>query len=182
MDPSFYERLWNKTFDEYDPNALRTRRQKHPIVEKWLADDARGSDRALNPLYFLYRPYFRTAVRKRRLRILNALMWVLKSEGFALEADGRDIIVGRGRHRAKFSIIEGTDRPLRATSPTWRKPNGHLSCRIDARVPDGIDSEWEDEPHTPLEAIIPDILASFTVWAEQQNRNDRANLQTNERS
>jgi hypothetical protein len=182
MDPRFYERLWDKTVEAYDPTTLRTRRQKHPIVEKWLADDARGSDPAVNPLHFLYKPYFRSSVRKRRLRIFNNLMWVLKSEGFPIEADEKNIIVGHGWHRTKFSIFEGTDRPLRATSPTWRKPNGHLSCKIDAKLPDGIDREWQDETRAPLETRIPDILASFVVWAEQQKRNDRANLQMSERA
>jgi hypothetical protein len=171
MDPKVYDRLWDKTFDAYDPNVLRTRRHKHPIVEKWLADDARGSDPAVNQLHFLYRPYFRSAVRRRRLRIFNTLMWVLKSEGFTLEPDGKDIIVRHQWHRTKFSINEGTDRPQRATSPTWRKPNGHLSCKIDAKLPDGIEAEWEDEPRALLETRIPDILASFTVWALERKHN-----------
>ena len=41
MDPN-YGRLWDRTFEAYDPNVLRTRRHKHPIVEKWLSDDARA--------------------------------------------------------------------------------------------------------------------------------------------
>jgi hypothetical protein len=171
MDPNIYYRLWHKTFEAYDRDALRTRRRNHPIVEKWLADDARGRDPAINQLHFLYRPYFRSAFRKRRLRIFNTLLWVLKSEGFTLEPVDKDVFVGHRGHRTKFSIIEGTDRPERATSPTWRKPNGHLSCKMDAKLPDGIETEWEDEPRTPLEERIPDIMASFAVWALERKHN-----------
>jgi hypothetical protein len=171
MDPNIYYRLWDRTFEAYDSDVLRTRRHRHPIIEKWLAEDARGCDPAVNPLYFRYKPYFRTSVRRRRLRIFNTLMWVLKSEGFTLEPDGKDIIVGHRWHRTKFSIIEGTDRPQRATSPTWRKPNGHLSCKIAAKLPDGIETEWEDEPRVRLEDRIPDIMASFAVWVLERKHN-----------
>jgi hypothetical protein len=98
-------------------------------------------------------------------------MWVLKSEGFTLEPDDKDIIVGHRWHRTRFSIIEGADQPQPATSPTWRKPNGHLSCKMDAKLPDGIETEWEDEPRTPLEERIPDIMASFAVWALERKHN-----------
>lgn len=170
MDPNVYDRLWDKTYAAFDPDALRTRRRNHPIVLKWLAEDARGKEPAQNPLFFRYKSSYRTAAQKRRLKIFNALMWALKSEGFELCADGNDIIVGHGCHRTKFKIIEGTDRPERAISVAWRKPNGHLSCSIEAKLPAGIERRWEDKPGGPLETRLPDIIASFTVWAEQQRR------------
>jgi hypothetical protein len=95
MDPNIYYRLWERTFEAYDPNVLRTRRHKHPIIEKWLADDARSRDPAFNQLYFLQRPHFRSPTRQRRLQIFNTLMWVLKSEGFTIEPIDKDILVGR---------------------------------------------------------------------------------------
>jgi hypothetical protein len=73
----------------------------------------------------------RLKARQRRLRIFNTLLWALKVESFILEGlSDKNIVVGHGRHRTKFSILEGTDRPQRATSDSWRKPNGHLSCQI----------------------------------------------------
>jgi hypothetical protein len=171
MDPKIYCRLWDRTYEAYDPEVLRTRRHRHPIIEAWLAADARGSDPALNPLHFLYRPYFRSPIRKRRLRIFNTLLWVLKSEGFSLERNDKNIIVASGRHSTKFSIIEGTDSPQRAVSLSWRKPNGHLSYQIEARLPHGIEAKWEDEPGRPLESRIPDIMASFAVWALERKHN-----------
>src|SRR6478672_1640903 len=104
MDPKVYGRLWDRTFEAYDPDVLRTRRHKHPIVEKWLADDARGRNPELNPLFFRYKSQFRTSTQKRRLRIFNTLLWVLKSEGFTTDPDGKNIIVGHGWHRTKFEI------------------------------------------------------------------------------
>jgi hypothetical protein len=174
MDPHVYYRLWERTADAYDPNVLRTRRRNHPIVEKWLAEDARCADPALNPLHFLHRPYFRSPVRKRRLRIFNTLLWVLKSEGFTIEPAGKDILVGHQGHRTKFSILEGTDRPQRATSESWRKPNGHLSCKIDANLPAEIEREWSDEPRALLETKIPEIIASFVVWALERKHSCRS--------
>jgi hypothetical protein len=171
MDPKVYDRLWDKTYAAFDPDALRTRRRNHPIVEKWLSVDARGKDPALNPLFFRYKSSFRTAPQKRRLKIVNTLMWALKSEGFDLSADGNDIYVGYGWHRTKFVITEGTDRPERATSVAWRKPNGHLSCRIEAKLPAGIDRNWQDEPGAPLELRIPAMVASFAVWAFERKHN-----------
>jgi hypothetical protein len=165
MDPKIYDRLWDKTFEAYDPDVLRTRRNKHPILEKWLAEDARMSDPAFNALYFMYRPYFRKPVRRRRLRFFNTLMWVLKSEGFTIEADDKNIIVGHGRHRTKFKVFEGRDLAKRATSISFQKLNGRLSCQIEARLPKGIETRWEDDlPARRLETSIPDIMASFAVW------------------
>jgi hypothetical protein len=171
MDPRVYERLWDKIYEAYDPNVLRTRRRNHPIIEKWISENEKRADRALNPLHFMHKSRFRTSTQKRRLRMFNTLMWVLKSEGFTLEADEDNIIVGQSWHYTKFKIIEGTDRPARATSPTWRIPNGHLSCRIEARLPPGIEKDWEDEPGAPLETRIPDVIASFAVWALERKRN-----------
>jgi hypothetical protein len=165
-----YERIWDRVYEAYDPNALRTRRQNHPIVVKWLADDSRGFDSAVNPLHFMHRPHFRNPVRRRRLRILNALIWVLNSEGFSLRADGKDLLVELRGHRTKFVMIEGTERPQRAVSETWRKLNGQLSCRIEAKLPDDVPREWADSPRVPLETIIPEIMASFVVWAEYKRR------------
>ncbi|SFI39920.1 hypothetical protein [Bradyrhizobium sp. Gha] len=174
MDPRIYERLWDETVEAYDPTVLRTRRHKHPIVEKWLADDARGSDPAFNTLYFLYRPYFRKPVRRRRLRFLNTLMWVLKSEGFTIEADDKNIIVGHGSHRTKFKVFEGGEQAKRAASMSFQKLNGRLSCQIEAKLPEGIETRWEDDfPARRLEDSIPNIIASFTVWAFERKRSAR---------
>jgi hypothetical protein len=169
MDLKIYDRLWDKTFEAYDPDVLRTRRNKHPIIEKWLAEDARMSDPEFNTLYFMYRPYFRKPVRRRRLRFFNTLMWVLKSEGFTIEADDKNIIVGHGRHRTKFKVFEGGDLAKRAASMSFQKLNGRLSCQIEARLPKGIETRWEDDlPARRLETSIPNILASFAVWVAAQ--------------
>jgi len=85
MDPKFYDRLWDETHEAWwSAKLYRSLATKHPIVAKLLSDDARGSDPAVNPLYFLHRPKFRNPIRLRRLRILNTLLWALKGEGFAL--------------------------------------------------------------------------------------------------
>jgi hypothetical protein len=172
MDPKFYNRLWDKTYEaRLETKLHRSLRNKHSIVVRWLSDDARGADPALNPLHFLYRPYFRSPVRQRRLRIFNTLLWALKDEGFALERDEKDIIVGHGWYRTKFSILEATERPERATSPSWRKPTGELICQIEAKLPAGIERRWADEPGTVLETKIPNIFASFAVWALERKHN-----------
>jgi len=171
MDPKFYDRLWDETHEAWRSAKLyRSLANKHPIVAKWLADDARGSDPAVNPLHFLYRPHFRHPTRQRRLRIFNTLLWALKGEGFALDRSDKNIAVDHGWHRTKFSIFEEGTAPVRATSPSWTKLTGRLSCRIEARLPTGIESRWADELGAALETRIPNILASFAVWAQHQER------------
>jgi hypothetical protein len=168
MDPKIYKRLWDETFEARQWTTLyRSVRHKHPLVVKLLADDARGSDPAVNPLHFLHRPKFRNPIRRRRLRILNALLWMLKIDGFALQLDRDDknIVVGHGWHHTKFSMFEEGTTPLRATTPGRTKLTGRLSCKIEARLPAGVPRHWADELGDALETRIPNILASFAVWA-----------------
>jgi hypothetical protein len=166
MDPEIYNRLWDETHERWCLTKLpRSLANKHPIVAKWLADDARGGDPAVNPLHFLHRPHFRNRTRRRRLRIFNTLLWTLKGEGFALSIDRDDIVVRHGSYRAKLSISAEMTGPVRATSPSRTNLTGRLSCQIDARLPGGIERRWADESGAALETRIPNILASFAVWA-----------------
>ena len=170
MDPEIYNRLWDEAHQAWRSAKLpRSLANKHPIVAKWLADDARGGDPAVNPLYFLHRPHFRHPTRRRRLRIFNTLLWTLEGEGFALALarvrDDSDIAVSRGGHRATLSISAEMTGPVRATSPSRTMLTGRLSCQIDAKLPGGIERRWADEPGAALETRIPNILASFAVWA-----------------
>jgi hypothetical protein len=175
MDPQFYERLWDTAYDSWRSTKLpRSLANKHPIVTTWLADDARGGDPALNPLYFLHRPRFRSLTRQRQLRIFNTLLLTLAGEGFVLaldrDRDESNIAVSYGGHRAKLSISTETTAPMRATSPGRTKLTGRLSCQLEAKLPGGIERRWADEPGAALETMIPNILASFTVWAELNKR------------
>jgi DNA-binding transcriptional LysR family regulator len=73
-------------------------------------------------------------------------------------------------HRAKLSISKEMTGPLRATSPSRTNLTGRLSCQLQAKLPDGIERRWADEPGAALETRIPNILASFSVWAELGKR------------
>jgi hypothetical protein len=175
MDPQFYDRLWDTAYEGWRSAKLpRSLANKHPIVAKWLADDARGGDPTVNPLHFLHRPHFRNRTSQRRLRIFNTLLLTLKGEGFALALDrvldDSNIAVSHGGHRATLSISEEMTGPRRATSPSRTMLTGRLSCQIDAKFPGGIERRWADEPDAALETRIPNILASFAVWAEHQKR------------
>jgi hypothetical protein len=177
MDPKFYGRLWDETHEAWRSAKLyRSLANKHPMVAKWLADDARGSDPAVNPLHFLHRPRFRNPTRQRRLRIFNTLLWALKGEGFALalarDRDDTSITVGHGWHRTTFAISAEEVSPMRATSPLRKKLTGRMSCVIEARLPAGIESRWADEPGAALEKRIPNTLASIAVWAAQQDHRE----------
>jgi hypothetical protein len=147
---------------------------KHPIVAKWLADDARGGDPAVNPLHFLHRPRFRSRTRQRQLRIFNTLLLTLEGEGFGLARaryrDDSNIAVSHRGHRATLSISAGMTGPVRATSPSRTNLTGRLSCQLEAKLPGGIEGRWADEPDAALETRIPNILASFAVWAELEKR------------
>lgn len=175
MDPNTYDRLWDETREAWRSAKLyRSLANKHPIVAKWLAADARGSDPATNPLHFLHRSQFRGPTRQRRLRIFNTVLLALKEKGFGLfvarDREDTAITVGHGQHRTNFSISAETASPMGATSPLRKKLTGRLSCQIEAKLPGGIERRWADESGAALETRIPNILASFTVWAEQQSR------------
>jgi hypothetical protein len=56
------------------------------------------------------------------------------------------------------------EKPL-GTPIVLERSTGRLSCQIDAKLPGGIERRWADEPDAALETRIPNILASFAVWA-----------------
>jgi len=176
MDPKAYKQIWDETFEaRLSTTRYRSLGNKHPIIAKMLSDDARGTDPAVNPLHFLHRPKFRNPIRLRRLRILNTLLWALKGEGFALipDRDDSNIVVGHGCDRTKFMMSEEGTAPMRATTPGRTKLTGRLRCHIEAKLPTGIQRHWADELGDALETQIPNILASFAVWAEHQKHQTR---------
>jgi hypothetical protein len=166
-----YDRLWDETRKEWrSAKAPRSLVHNHPIMAEWLADDARGFDPAFNPLYFRYRSRFRNPTSKRRLRLFNTLLLALKEERFALalgpDRDDTCIVVGTEFGRTCFSIT--ADEVPTIGTALRKKFTGRLRCHIDAKLPRGIEDRWADETGTPLEARLPNILASFAVWAEQE--------------
>jgi hypothetical protein len=171
MSPPDYDSLWSETRKTWSSAKMpRHMVNKHPIVVKWLADDARGFDPPFNPLYFRYRSRFRNSTMQRRLRLFNTLLWALKEEKFvlklALNRDHTCIVVGTEFSRTCFSIT-ADEVPTMGTA-LRKKFTGRLRCHIEAKLPRDIEYRWADETGAPLEARIPNILASFTVWAEQE--------------
>lgn len=171
MSPPDYDGLWSETRKTW--RSMKVPRHlvnKHPIVVKWLADDARGFDPICNPLYFRYRSRFRNLTMQRRLRLFNALLWALKEEQFVLKlAPDRDhtcIMVETDFGRTGFSITAEEVPTVGAASR--KKLTGRLRCRIEAELPRDIEDRWADETGTPLEARLPNIVASFAVWAERE--------------
>jgi hypothetical protein len=167
MDPDFYDRLWDEKREAWRSAKLyRTLAIKHPMVVKWLREDARNSDPAYNSLFFLYRPKFRYRTRLRRLRILNTLLLALHGERFflGLDDDRKNFIVLRGWERARVLIHEEITGPVLPMSPSRSTFTGRLSCQIDAKLPRGIERLWADKPGAALETKIPNILATVAVW------------------
>jgi hypothetical protein len=167
MDRAELVRLYEEAFEARRSTKLyRTLAVKHPIIKKWLAEEARHSDPAVNPLYFLYRPRWRIHTRMRRLRIVNALLWALKAERFQVVLDTRDrVMVVIGWDRAWFSIVEEEIGPVLPMKADRAKLTGRLICHMDAKMLGGLKRQWEDEPTVSLETQMPNILATFAVWA-----------------
>jgi hypothetical protein len=173
MDPQFYDQVWDTAHEAWRSAKLpRSLGRKHPIVAKWLADDARGGDPAVNPLHFLHRPRFRSRTRLRQLRIFNTLLLTLEREGFVLaldrDRDDSNIAVSHRGRRATLSISAEMTGPIRATSPSRTNLTGRLVSQLEAKLPGGIERRWADEVDAALETRIPNILASFAVWVEHQ--------------
>jgi hypothetical protein len=166
MDSKEVQRLWDEAFEaRRSKKFYRNLAVKHPIVKKWLKEDARQSDPATNPLFFLYRPRWRHKTRMRRLRIFNALLWALKAEGFTLVLDTNDrILVVVGEYRAHFWIVEETIGRVLPMMPDRAQFSGRLICHMDAQFLSGLKRQWEDEPGATLESQMPNILATFAAW------------------
>jgi hypothetical protein len=168
MDRAELNRLWDEAFAARRSTKLyQTLAVKHPIIKKWLAEEARHSDPAINPLYFLHRPRWRIHTRMRRLRIFNALLWALKAEGqyHHIVLDRDRVMVVIGWDRAWLSIVEETIGPVLPMKPDRAKLTGRLICHLDAKMLGGLKRQWEDEPDAALETQMPNILATFAVWA-----------------
>jgi len=82
------------------------------------------------------------------------------SLSFPIATDS-NIVVGHGCDRTKFMMSEEGTAPMRATTAGRTKLTGRLSCRIEAKLPAGIQRRWTDELGDALETRIPNILASF---------------------
>jgi hypothetical protein len=168
MERTALNQLWNEALEARRSTKLyRTLAVKHPIIKKWLAEEARHSDPEVNPLFFLHRPRWRIHTRMRRLRIFNALLWALKaeSEHFHLFLDQDRVRVVIGWDRAMLSIVEETIGPVLPMKPDRAQLTGRLICHMDAKMLGGLKRQWEDEPTVSLETQMPDILATFAVWA-----------------
>jgi hypothetical protein len=104
----------------------------------------------------------------RRLRIFNALLWALKADGKYehIVLDTRDrVMVVIGWDRAWFSVVEETIGPVLPMTPSRSNLTGRLICHMDAKMLGGLKRQWEDEPTVSLETQMPNILATFAVWA-----------------
>jgi hypothetical protein len=165
MYPTKYDRLWDEALEARRSAKLyRTLAVKHPIIKKWLAEEARHSDPAVNPLFFLHRPRWRIHTRMRRLRIFNALLWALEAEGFHLVHDNDRVMVVIGGDRAHLWIVEETKGPVLPMKPDRAQLTGRLICHTDTKFIGGLKRQWEDEPGVTLESLMPNILATFAVW------------------
>jgi hypothetical protein len=166
MDSKEVQRLWADAFEaQRSKTFYRNLAVKHPIIKKWLKEDARLSDPATNPLFFLYRPRWRHKTRMRRLRILNALLWALKAEGFHFVVDSNDrILVVVHDYRAHVWIVEETIGPVLPMTPSRANLTGRLICHMDAKFLNGLKRQWEDESGATLESQLPNILATFATW------------------
>jgi hypothetical protein len=166
MDSKEVKRLWEEAFEaRRSKKFCRNLAVKHPMVKKWLKEEARLSDPVTNPLFFLYRPRWRNRTRMRRLRIFNALLWALEAEGFSFTAHGDRVLVGiTDGDRAHIWIVEETIGPVLPMRPDRAQLTGRLICHMDAKFLGGLKQKWEDEPGATLESQMPNILATFAAW------------------
>lgn len=126
----------------------------------------------------LYAPHFDAPTEQRRLRILNALLLALESQGCrgSVEGDkGRDISIGVGQSWIRLGLEPiHTQRPKDLAAGSGNKARERLKLGI----AEGHDRDQakigkilaEDAPGSPIEKQLRNVVINLIVLGEEQYR------------
>lgn len=172
----------------------------HPIVAGWLA----GHDRSKREARLEREPWIRRMIDPgefsesdhRRHRILDALFKALDKQGGRAKGEHKGLLcVAIQGEQIEFQLYEKqrqvrrplTDREgsLRSRDEKgWRQelePTGRLIFKIKTHLPGQLRTEWLETDDTPLETLLPDIVATFPtagqLLVEQRRQREEADRQ-----
>lgn len=169
-----YERTLHEASTIRVPTTLT---DPHPIIAKWIAEDARlvrDFKRGRNPL----RPSALSELDGRRHRILDTLFKELEKRGSkVISGHYHSLCVQIGSERVDFTLrehIRHIRRPVTEkekkdrfySGQKWRQemiPTGNLAFKITSYLDRGVTGHWTDEPNSLLEQKIGEIIAVFVL-------------------
>lgn len=194
--------------DRVGPIAVPERLTRpHPLIADWRADrrarqaEARRERDPWRRRHYAV-PDF-TPAERRRHRILHALFRALERQGAGIAADERGRLsatfVGEGIPFEVREKLRQVTRPLTEEEKRWEtwnrsgvrtelEPTGRLQFTISAWTEQPVRKTWLESDRRSIDAMLPEIIATFTVlapmlaertrkreeaarrWAEEQRR------------
>ena len=156
----------------------------HPLIANWIADHARRQEEARNERdpwrKQFYDPGPVTHLEKRRQRILDALFKLLEKNGFKIkQGERQELFAETQKEKIEFQLREKykqARRPLTAeeSKSVWNKDRrwvqekqvtGNLVFSFKTWLPGKLKQEWLETDSGSLEALLPDIAATFLTAA-----------------
>lgn len=173
----------------------------HPIIARWLADHERRKQEARRErdpwIKCMGMPKEFSPTERRQHRILNALFKEIERQGGRIkEGDQRQLYAEVHGEAIAFQIREKQKqvrRPLTEDERRWHtrtdrdwkpelQPTGKLVFVIKTWLrSNGLQTEWLEKDATPMEMLLPDIVATFAaagpLLAEQRRQRDEVERQ-----
>lgn len=168
----------------------------HPVIAGWLARyEQRKREARLERDPFrkkLIDPREFTAADRRQHRILDVLFKALEKQGGKVGESQRDLWVELQGEKIEFQLREKhkqTRRPLNKREKQWAsegdkgwrqelQPTGQLTLTIKTYLTQGLRREWNESNHTSMEALLPEIVATFVaagpLLVEQRRKREEA--------
>lgn len=155
----------------------------HAVVASWLAEHEekkRQARRERDPwTRSLYDPGEFTEAERRKHRILDALFKAIERQGGKIkQGERRELFAELSGEKVEFQVREKQKqerRPLTADEKRWRSPDdkgwkqelvptGRLVFEIKTwQWPNGLPRQWLESDKQAMEAMLPDILATFVA-------------------
>lgn len=153
----------------------------HPVVAGWIAkrtDQRREARERRRLLGHAYDPGEFTEIERREHRIFDALFKALERNGGKVpDGQVRGEVVEMGREKIEFSIRQKQKqirRPptIEEKKQSWNRDKeliyqtittNMLILEIKTGLPGRLRSKWLETPENPLEAMLPDIVATFVA-------------------
>jgi hypothetical protein len=129
-----------------------------------------------------------TEAERRRHRVLQALFRALEQHGATISQDDRQHLFAKvSGERIEFSCHEKSrqvTRPLTAEEKRWRisntngmtkelEPTGRLEFQVRTWIDQPIRKLWLETDRQPLEAMLPEIVATFLVLGDERAQQAR---------
>ncbi len=151
----------------------------HPVIARWTEERKRQREEARRSTWRSISdvPDF-SAIDRRRHRFLDALFKALGQHAFKTKTGERsEVYLEVERERVEFELREKyrqVRRPLTDDEKKWgfnpdrpwrqeMQPSGMLTFTIKTHLESGLTHAWIDKPDRPIEAQLPDIVATLLV-------------------